>query len=315
MAILDIIRKLKLSYQTYNLFQKSKLVHNEKLYQQFGVKKRYYDSVSSRDFAQLPTNYVQPNIKGLQEDGILQDLPSSTQNSLKEYTKNGFAILKGFFTPQQVTAVNQDIEQLLAAGKVKFENKDDRIMFAVQHSNLLKKLGNDKQLTTVLNYLLDGEAVLFQSINFTKQGSQQKTHSDTIHMTTYPLGGLLGVWIALEDIELDNGPLHYYPTSHKLPYFLNEAFDNVGTKYFLGGKNYKDYENMIEEKVKKYGLKKQVFTAQKGDVLIWHANLLHGGEAHQNPAKTRKSMVFHYFKKDSICYHEITQRPALLTAY
>ena len=30
--------------------------------------------------------------------------------------------------------------------------------------------------------------------------------------------------------------------------------------------------------------------------------------------RTRKSMVFHYYAKDVICYHEITQRPTLKKA-
>ena len=46
----------------------------------------------------------------------------------------------------------------------------------------------------------------------------------------------------------------------------------------MGEKTYGDYENYIEELVKKHKLKKEVFLAEKGDVSIWHANLLHGGE-------------------------------------
>lgn len=72
---------------------------------------------------------------------------------------------------------------------------------------------------------------------------------------------------------------------------------------------------MIEEKIAHHQIKKQVFLAEKGDVFIWHANLFHGGEPHINKAKTRKSMVFHYFREGDICYHEITQRPALMKSF
>ena len=50
---------------------------------------------------------------------------------------------------------------------------------------------------------------------------------------------------------------------------------------------------------------------KKGDVLIWHANVLHGGEKMTNPDSSRKSMVFHYYTDDAVCFHEITQRPTL----
>ncbi|MFP7654524.1 hypothetical protein [Chryseobacterium proteolyticum] len=76
-------------------------------------------------------------------------------------------------------------------------------------------------------------------------------------------------------------------------------------------KSYKAYEEFLENKVQELGLKKEVFRAKKGDLLIWHANILHGGEPHLDKSRTRKSLVYHYFDENSVCYHEVTQRPAL----
>lgn len=123
---------------------------------------------------------------------------------------------------------------------------------------------------------------------------------------------LLGVWIALEDITEENGPLHYYPGSHRLPYYLNADYQNEGNAWKLGSKSYSEYEEMVAKKIKENGIQKTKFLAKKGDLLIWHANLFHGGEPHQNKLHSRKSMVYHYFKAGSVCYHEITQRPALI---
>jgi ectoine hydroxylase-related dioxygenase (phytanoyl-CoA dioxygenase family) len=131
-------------------------------------------------------------------------------------------------------------------------------------------------------------------------------------MTTFPLGKLIAVWVALEDISMDKGPLHYYPGSHLLPYYLNSDYSNEGNRWLIGDQSYAAYEKMISEKIREAQLKKQVFLANKGDILIWHANLFHGGEPHASQNKTRKSMVFHYFGEDAVCYHEITQRPALM---
>jgi ectoine hydroxylase-related dioxygenase (phytanoyl-CoA dioxygenase family) len=93
---------------------------------------------------------------------------------------------------------------------------------------------------------------------------------------------------------------------------MNADYDNEGNGLLLGDKTYQAYEDMIQKKLAENVLSKKTFTARKGDILIWHANLFHGGEKHLNKAKTRKSVVFHYFGKDAICYHEITQRPALM---
>ena len=68
-----------------------------------------------------------------------------------------------------------------------------------------------------IRLLMDREPRALQTIASHK-GSQQGLHSDSIHMTTYPLGYLTAAWIAFEDIDPDCGPLVYYPGSHRLPY-------------------------------------------------------------------------------------------------
>ncbi|PCI80236.1 MAG: hypothetical protein COB20_03360 [SAR86 cluster bacterium] len=110
----------------------------------------------------------------------------------------------------------------------------------------------------------------------------------------------------------DNGPLHYYPGSHKLPHYLNSDYDNDGNYFMTGNKSYSAYEEMTRNKIEGSGLEKKIFNAKKGDVLIWHANLFHGSEPHNDKNKTRRSMVLHYFKENCICYHELTQRPAVI---
>jgi ectoine hydroxylase-related dioxygenase (phytanoyl-CoA dioxygenase family) len=69
---------------------------------------------------------------------------------------------------------------------------------------------------------------------------------------------------------------------------------------------------VTQEIIAKNGLQPKVFLPKKGDVFIWHANLVHGGTPVRNTALTRKSMVIHYYAKDVIKYHEITERPSLI---
>ena len=309
--MINFLKRLKWSYQFYNFFQRNALKHNEALFKKYGVKKRYYSSISSKDFEHLEKQYYTADLKKLKEDQLLQKFNSKTQNSILNFNNNGYAVIKEYFDPAIIDSINEEIDTLLKKEVLKFEYNHRKIMFAIHHSKLIKTFAYDKDLSKLYDYLIGGKADLFQSINFVHSGSEQHTHSDSLHMTTYPLGGLLGVWIALEDITEENGPVHYYPGSHKLPYFLNKDFDNEGTSWSLGTKAYSDYEKMISTKVTEAKIEKQLFTAKKGDILIWHANLLHGGEAHLNKSLTRKSMVLHFFEADAICYHEVTQRPAL----
>lgn len=307
--MLEQIRRYKLSYMLYNFFKKNKLKHNIPLYKKYGINKSYFSSISSKDFAHLPQTERSIAQDKLSSTDFFKNLSEENKESALQYDDNGYMILRNFISPDTADKINVEIDKLVNDGTLKFRY-GGKLVFAIHHSEILRNIGNDKKLLDFLSVLLDGNAKLFQSINFIN-GSQQKTHSDSIHMTTYPLGGLLGVWIALEDVDENNGALHYIPGSHKLPYFLNSDYENEGTSLKIGKKSYKAYEEFLENKVKELGLKKEIFRAKKGDMLIWHANILHGGEPHTDKNRTRKSLVYHFFDENSVCYHEVTQRPAL----
>jgi len=311
--MLSFLKRLKASYSLYNFFQKEKLAHNLPLFQKYGIKKQYFSSLSSKDFTHLTETHIpEVDLSALTGVDSFKALPASSKESLLSFNDKGFAVLSGFLSEAEVTQVNESIEQLLASGQIRFQYGNKKLMFAIHHSDFIRSMGTRPDLMEILGHLLSGPPLLFQSINFVHSGSEQKAHSDSIHMTTYPLGGLLGVWVALEDIDEENGPLFYYPGSHKLPYYLNSDYDNEGNGLLIGDKDYTAYEHMLEAKLAEANIQPKLFTAKAGDVLIWHANLMHGGMAHNNPNRTRKSMVFHYFRRDAICYHEITQRPALM---
>ncbi|MDQ2770006.1 MAG: phytanoyl-CoA dioxygenase family protein [Bacteroidota bacterium] len=311
--MLSFLRRLKLSYAAYNLFQRRRLAHNLPIYQRLGLRKSYFSPISSRDFTGLPPTaslvVVPPLAERLAACPAFWLLPAASQASLRAFEAQGFAVLPGFFSVEEVTGINQSLAELIRTRKISLRYRN-KFMFAFRKSAAIRAAG-EGSLRELVSALLGHEATLFQSINFLT-GSEQHTHSDSIHMSTFPLGGMAAAWVALEDITPDNGPLHYYPASHKLPYYLNADYQNEGSDWLIGDKDYSEYEAFIAGQVAAQGLQKQVFLAQKGDVFIWHANLMHGGEPHRDPLQTRKSMVFHYFSRAHICYHEITQRPALM---
>ncbi|GAA3970676.1 phytanoyl-CoA dioxygenase family protein [Hymenobacter antarcticus] len=306
----SFLRRLKLSYAAYNVFQRRRLAHNLPIYQKLGLKKQYFSPISSRDFAHLPARAGLPPVASLAGRlavvPAFRALPAASQASLLAFEENGFAILPGFLRVEAVDGINKELAGLIASQQISLRYRN-KFMFAFRKSARIRAAG-EGALRELVAALLGHETRLFQSINFLT-GSQQRTHSDSIHMSTFPLGGMAAAWVALEDITPGNGPLHYYPGSHQLPYYLNADYQNEGTEWLIGDK---EYEANIARKITEAGIEKQVFLARKGDVFIWHANLMHGGEPHLDPAQTRKSMVFHYFSQAHICYHEITQRPALM---
>jgi len=162
-----------------------------------------------------------------------------------------------------------------------------------------------------IHLLMDRPPAPFQTITCHK-GSQQGVHSDSIHMTTYPLGYLTAAWIAFEDIHPDSGPLVYYPGSHRLPYLFSRDLGIDENNFSENGyKAYVDlYEPRIQDIIRERELEPHHFIAKKGDILIWHANLLHGGSFRKNPRLSRRALVCHYFVEGAVCYHDLSANEA-----
>jgi ectoine hydroxylase-related dioxygenase (phytanoyl-CoA dioxygenase family) len=135
-------------------------------------------------------------------------------------------------------------------------------------------------------------------------------------MTTYPQGYLIANWIAFEDITPDSGPLEFYPGSHRLPYSYSRecgiALDEGRGGY---GAYHAKYETHVQRQIAEHNLTPHYFNARKGDVLFWHANLLHGGSLIQNQQRSRRALVCHYFAEGCVCYHDYTGSPSHLTEF
>ncbi len=300
----------------YNVLQYPKLKRNAQLLKKYGIKKFYFDSIQSKDFAQIDMSELDRAADGTMDhsnNSIYLNSEKETQKSIDEFAKMGYAVLPGYLDERTVDEINAAVDTCLNEGKIKFSKKGNKnkLLNLWQQIPAVNKIANNPVLLDLLKRLQGGNPALFQSINFLT-GSQQQTHSDSIHMSTFPEGGLWGLWIALEDIEADAGPLHYYPKSHLLPYISNEAVGLKPNRFWIAEDAYKKYEAHINKVIQQADFKKEIFLPKKGDLLIWHANLLHGGEPQINPEATRKSMVLHYMNTEAICYHEITQRPALI---
>lgn len=310
-----LLRRFKLSYVVNNLLNSRYLQHNIELYKKYGLKKSIYASIGSQDFPN-PSEDIpwldQPGAKEkLQAHQKLRAFPKEIQEELFRFVDNGYMILKGFFDDDTVDRLNADVDRLLKAQEVGFNYTGKKIMESFRHSTVANEFFRDPRLLELLGFTLGKQIIPFHTINFI-EGSEQRAHSDFIHMTTEPRGYLIAAWIALEDCHDGNGPLFFYPGSHRLPFILADDFPSGNTAWMLGANPNRSYEDKIDEIIQQNGLQKKHFIASKGDVLIWHANLIHGGEAIRDKGTTRKSMVAHYFAEDVICYHEISQRPALL---
>lgn len=311
------LRSLKAVYVINNLFNARKLAPNKRLYKQFHLSKSIFAPLGSRDFGGVH----HPDVPWIDRQDALAVLPKhpefatfapEVQEQMLHFVQNGFMVVKGFFPQADTDALNAEVDLQLKSGKAGFNYSGRKIFNFFEQSGLAdQRFFKNPELLRLLSFLLGKPVIPFQTLNFT-HGSEQKAHSDSIHMTTEPPGYLIATWIALEDCSMDSGALIYYPGSHRLPFITTEHYDSGNTALTIGDNSNKRYEDKIAQVIAENKIEKQYFLAKRGDVLVWHANLLHGGSPITREGATRKSMVCHYFAEGVLCYHEISQRPAIL---
>ena len=169
---------------------------------------------------------------------------------------------------------------------------DLRLQDGWQCSAAVRELALLPELQQLLRCCWGREPFAFQTLNF-PVGTQQHIHSDAVHFHTEPPGFMCGIWVALEPIHPDAGPLEYLPGSHRLPYLQCRDVGVLQQQDVTPDQRI--FHDRWTEAEHRYGLERQRFTPQLGQALIWSANLIHGGAAVKDPARSRWSQVTHYF--------------------
>lgn len=172
-----------------------------------------------------------------------------------------------------------------------------RIQDAWKFSDSCKKIACDVRIISLLSSIYGRNAFPFQTLNFAV-GTEQASHSDHVHFNSVPEKFMCGVWIPFEDVDDDNGPLFYYPSSHKWPSYSNEHIGVSGYQINKSYGNYPKFTTLWDEMAIAMGVSREIFKAKPGQALIWAANLIHGGSLMKDRQRTRWSQVTHYYFSD-----------------
>lgn len=164
----------------------------------------------------------------------------------------------------------------------------------------VKVVAANPAILALLGKLYGRRAFPFQTLNF-PVGTRQNAHTDAVHFSSQPERFMCGVWVAMEDISAEAGPLLYYPGSHRWPILSNAMIGRRGWGSTAASAQ-TPYEAVWEATVAATGIRPETFLARKGQALIWSANLLHGGSPRTDPNRTRWSQVTHYYFADCAYY-------------
>lgn len=223
-------------------------------------------------------------------------LSPDDERAARQYHDQGYLVLDGLVEGDEAQRIVTEVAPLYGKDHSNAARQPYRVQDGWQESPAVARLAAHPRVLKTLELLYNRRPIPFQTLNFPR-GSQQAGHSDQIHFSCLPARFMCGVWVALEDITGENGPLFYYPGSHQLPEY---DFYDLGVK--AEPPDYPGYEKAIAALMQARGFKREELRVKRGTALIWSSNIVHGGMPITREGSTRHSQVTHYYFDRCVYY-------------
>jgi hypothetical protein len=235
-------------------------------------------------------------------------LSQKLSNDIEQFVADGYVIFEGAASLYAVEAFQRELERSFREGNsaLLFQYDGDprsrpldgpvprlgtRVVDAFAVAPQALDLFASRRLIEFLNAIFGEDPLLFQSLSF-DQGSQQGLHQDTAYVVVDRPLELAACWIALEDVKPGSGELIYVPGSHRLEDWCFAPGRKHWNPETDGDAPHDAWSAHLRKTADDLGVAR--FLAKKGDILVWHADLAHGGSPVTDPALTRQSLVGHF---------------------
>jgi ectoine hydroxylase-related dioxygenase (phytanoyl-CoA dioxygenase family) len=241
-----------------------------------------------------------------------RELSADEEANLRKFAEDGYFIMPIEVSAADAAAIDHDVDTLwnTRPANVAFaydspprrfseaipaEDRKPRYRIHELHSasDTALRLYLDAKVHRYASLILGETAVATQSLYF-EYGSQQALHRDSVVVPTPQFGRLVAAWIALEDIVPESGPLMYVPGSQRLPFYEFRPGQHVYDPTAHSAADVEAAMAFYAAELERSKLPVEHFVARRGEVLIWHSALTHGGAQPTEPQRTRKSFVVHF---------------------
>ncbi len=225
------------------------------------------------------------------------------------YERDGYAVARGLFTPEEVVALREHYMGLRAAGTYPGDfggvdltstdplKKFPRMIHMHRFDETSLRWLLDSRINTCLTALLGREPYAVQTMLYFKPpGARgQALHQDQFYLKVQP-GTCMAAWLALDRCDEENGCMRVVPGSHNLPVLCTQAAD---TKV-----SFTDVTVPLPPDAEA-----QPVVMEAGDVLFFNGSLIHGSYPNTSAYRFRRSLIGHYIageaQKVAPYYHPI----------
>ena len=229
-----------------------------------------------------------------------------TDEQIAQFDRDGFLVLRGFYPPHEIALIRDTFMAQNANGPVaglsdghhRSLTPDDplsfypRMMHPHVHPELMvgpvtMQYMLDSRLRPILRALFGEEPLAAQSMFYFKppQARGQELHQDNFYLRVKP-GTCLAAWIAVDDVDAENGGMKVVPGSHREDIACPQQADTSVS--FTS-----DYVPVPA------GMEAVHCDMKAGDVLFFNGSLIHGSTPNTSATRFRRSLIFHYVPQGS----------------
>lgn len=241
------------------------------------------------------------------------EIDESQAARLAQWIRDGYVVLEQAVPHDVIDAVVADVERgwnglddamrvelptetgiAIVPASVEVRPRATKLLHMHAYSAAAREALFAEPVRAFLELVFGRPPMAFSSLLF-ERGTRQPPHQDTAYVGVSAPLEFAASWIALEDIRPDAGALEYFVGSHKIP---ETVFDNDSRLMPVELRADERYFYHLFDQCTKAGCERKTFTPRKGDVLMWTADLVHGGGQQVAPGSSRKSLVTHYCPRD-----------------
>jgi ectoine hydroxylase-related dioxygenase (phytanoyl-CoA dioxygenase family) len=179
-------------------------------------------------------------------------------------------------------------ESKVAQGTVRPEDKVSKVFRIHRELEIFRSFARDERLLDLLQGLLgpDFDCFLSQFIFKLPGAIGQPWHQDAFYFA-FDRGPQIGVWLAVTDARMDNGPLWVLSGSHGEP--VHAVVPDPREHANFGYVEIVDHDTSAE----------QALLMKAGDLLVFHGHLFHKSTDNESN-DLRAAMVYHYASADTV---------------
>jgi phytanoyl-CoA hydroxylase len=226
-----------------------------------------------------------------------------SEADLAQYRDQGYLAMEGIFTAEEIESFKVGLADVIHGRTEKdkklyiqeepyykeggsderaednFELRVRKVFWFVQIEPRLAAAGYNPRLIGLVDQLIGVNHRMIQDMALLKppfHGSEKPWHQDNAYFDWTPLGGVIGIWIALDEATVENGCMQVIPGTH------------------LAGPTPHFHERDCQIADERVGVSQAVVIPLKPGGVLFFSGLIHHGTPPNSSGDRRRALQFHY---------------------